>query len=196
MKKEKKREQSKLQEALQATNHSLKAIPRWRAVYVSSRAEKKVMTALLDKNIEAYAPLVKTMRQWSDRKKMVEVPLLNGYVFIHLVESEHEKVVQTEGVIRFVRSDGKIALVRDIEIERLKQLVELGYQLEAITIDRALRKGEKVKINAGALKGLEGIIIDDRDQRHFLVLLESIGQCIKVKLPKDILQTPFNDRSN
>jgi transcription antitermination factor NusG len=145
------------------------------------------MTALLGKNIEAYVPIIKTMRQWSDRKKMVEVPLLHGYVFIHITEKEQEKVVETPGVLRFVRSEGTIALVRDIEIERLKQLVELGYHLEALAIDRTLRKGEKVKINSGALKGLEGVIIDDRNQKHLLVLLESIGQCIKVTLPKEIL---------
>jgi transcription antitermination factor NusG len=164
-----------------------KAVSLWRAVYVNSRSEKKVMNALLDKNIEAYVPIVKTMRQWSDRKKMVEVALLNGYVFLHISEKEQEEVLLTPGVIRFVRSEGKIAFVRDIEIDRLKQLVVLGYHLEAAAIDQTFSKGDKVNISAGVLKGLEGVIISDHDQKHLLVLLESIGQCIKVSLPKEIL---------
>jgi transcriptional antiterminator RfaH len=166
---------------------AVKAGRVWRAVYVNSRSEKKVMELLLGKQVEAYVPIVKTMKQWSDRKKLVELPLLNGYVFIHVGEPERDQVLQTQGVIRFVRSEGKIAVVRDEEISRLKQLVELGYQLEASAIDREVRKGQKVKISSGLLRGLEGIVIDDKDQRQLLVLLESIGQCIRVRLPKDIL---------
>jgi transcription antitermination factor NusG len=56
---------------------------KWHAVYVSSRTEKKINDLLNNKGIEAYVPVVKTMRQWSDRKKMVEMPLLNGYVFVN-----------------------------------------------------------------------------------------------------------------
>ncbi|MBK6836162.1 MAG: UpxY family transcription antiterminator [Bacteroidetes bacterium] len=59
-------------------------IKNWFALYVSSRAEKKVMESLLTKGIQAYAPLVKTVRNWSDRKKTVELPLLNGYVFVYI----------------------------------------------------------------------------------------------------------------
>ena len=55
---------------------------KWHAVYVSSRTEKKITDLLNNKGIEAYVPIIKTMRQWSDRKKMVELPLLNGYVFL------------------------------------------------------------------------------------------------------------------
>ena len=85
-------------------------IKKWRALYVNSRAEKKVMEILLGKDIEAYTPIVKTMRQWSDRKKMVELPLMNGYVFVRSDEVQIEKILQTKGVVNFVRSEGKIAV--------------------------------------------------------------------------------------
>jgi transcription antitermination factor NusG len=162
---------------------------KWRAIYVNSRGEKKIAGSLLAAQVEAYVPLIKTMRQWSDRKKMVELPLLNGYVFVRIAEAEKETVLQTKGVVGFVRSEGKIALVRDEEVARLRQLVELGYQLEVLTLDRELRKGEKVKIGSGVLRGLEGIVLDNKDQHDLLVLLESIGQCIKVRVPKEILLT-------
>src|SRR5690242_8611088 len=103
----------------------------WHAIYVKSRTEKKVMLRLEDKGIKAYVPIVKTIRQWSDRKKKVGLPLLNGYVFVFIEPRENEKVLQTPGVVNFVRSDGKIALVRPVEIERLQQLCTLGYQMEA-----------------------------------------------------------------
>jgi len=160
----------------------------WNALYVNSRTEKKVVELLLSKNIEAYVPLVKTLRQWSDRKKMVEFPLLNGYVFVKITPIQQEKVLQTKGVVNFVRSEGKIAIIRDIEIERLKQLVTLGYQLEVSHIKQNYKEGDKVKIISGPLKEVEGYVSVNKDGRFIEVLLESIGQSLKVKLPEEILK--------
>ena len=162
-------------------------IKKWNAVYVNSRAEKKISEMLNSKGLEAYAPLVKTMRQWSDRKKMVELPLLNGYVFVKTNALENDKVMHTKGVVNFVRSEGKIAIIRDIEIDRLKQLVSLGYHLEAGGIDKKYKEGDKIKISSGVLKGIEGYIVDANESSQIEVLLESIGQCIRVKLPKELL---------
>lgn len=159
----------------------------WHALYVSSRSEKKVAETLLSKKVEAYVPLVKTMRQWSDRKKSVELPLLNGYVFVNISPAQNELVMQTKGVVNFVRSEGKIALIRDYEIDRLKQLVALGYHLEAGGMRREYREGDKVKISSGVLKGIEGYVVDGSEHKQIEVLLESIGQCILVKLPGDLL---------
>lgn len=127
------------------------------------------------------------MRQWSDRKKMVELPLINGYVFVKIDSSMNEKVLQTKGVVNFVRSEGKIAVVRDNEIERLKQLVSLGYQLESQAITHRYYQGDKVKILSGPLEKIEGFVIESKEGRFIEVLLESIGQSIKVKLPQEIL---------
>ena len=157
----------------------------WHAVYVSSRQEKKVAEQLFARGIEAYAPLIKRMRQWSDRKKMVEFPLINGYVFVNVHPLEYEIIYDTNGIVNFVRADGKIAVIREIEIERLKQLVNLGYQIEAESISRKYKEGDKVKITSGALMGIEGYVVDSSLGKNIEVLLESIGQCIRVKMPKE-----------
>jgi transcription antitermination factor NusG len=159
----------------------------WRALYVNSRAEKKILDNLLARKIEAYLPLVRTMRQWSDRKKLVEIPLMNGYVFVNITTKEIDMVMQTRGVVNFVRSEGKIAVIRQVEIDRLKQLVELGYQLEAVSINKKYKQGDKIKISSGTLKGIEGYVVESKENRHIEVLLESIGQCIRVKLPRELL---------
>lgn len=156
-------------------------------MYVASRQEKKVHEKLVQKGIETYLPLVKTMRQWSDRKKTVEFPLLNGYVFVHLTPFEKDKTLQTAGVVNFVRSEGKVAIVRDIEIERLRQLIELGYQMEMNGAKHTYKEGDKVKITSGALRNIEGFVVESKEGRYIDVLLESIGQSIRVKLPEEIL---------
>jgi len=160
---------------------------KWHALYVNSRAEKKISENLQARGIEVYIPIIKTMRQWSDRKKMVEIPLINGYVFVKILPAENDKVTQTKGVVNFVKSEGKIAVIREIEIDRLKQLVDLGYHLEASTITKTYKEGDKVKISSGALKGIEGYVVESKENKQIEVLLESIGQCIRVKLPRELL---------
>jgi transcription antitermination factor NusG len=142
---------------------------------------------LSEKKIEAYTPIVKTMRQWSDRKKLVEIPLLNGYVFVNSSSSNDEKILQTRGVVSFVRNDGRHAIIRDVEINRLRQLVEIGYQLEVASISNRYADGDKIKIMSGSLKGIEGFVVQDNGQKTLEVILESTGHSIKVRLPKGIV---------
>jgi transcription antitermination factor NusG len=160
----------------------------WHALYVSSRSEKKVAELLVEKGVEAYVPLVKSMRQWSDRKKMVRMPLLNGYVFVHVTSQEREKPLQVRGVVSYVRSEGKVAIIRQDEISRLQQLVDLGYQLEARPMGHSFTKGTRVKFSAGPLHGIEGMVITIGDTKQLEVLLESIGHAITVRVPMEILQ--------
>jgi len=127
------------------------------------------------------------MKQWSDRKKIVELPLFNGYVFVYIDSSENEKVMQTRGVVNFVRSEGKIAIVREEEIARLRQLIELGYHVEARGYEKEYKPGDKIKISAGPLKGFEGYITAAKHGKTFEIILETIKQSIKVNLPEEIL---------
>ena len=160
---------------------------QWHAIYVKSRSEKKVADALIKNNINTYLPILKTMRQWSDRKKMVEVPLLNGYVFVNITAKEKEKVLFTKGVVGFVKHCSEIAIIPENQISQLKQLIELGYVIETNQLEQKLHIGDKIKITSGPLKNIEGYILQNDEGKFIEVLLESIGQVIKVKLPKEIL---------
>ena len=92
----------------------------WHAIYVRSRTEKKVESLLSDNNIITYVPVVKTMRQWSDRKKLVYEPLFNSYVFVHLNDKELMTILPTSGVVNFVYWLGRPAVIRDEEIDTIK----------------------------------------------------------------------------
>ena len=118
---------------------------KWYALYVSSRAEKKVGLLLTENNIEAYVPLVKTMRHWSDRKKKVEVPLINGYVFTRIEATERDRVLQTRGVVGFVKHEGKDAVVRENEINYLKIVSQSGNEAEVGLSKELPELGAEVK---------------------------------------------------
>jgi transcription antitermination factor NusG len=99
----------------------------WYAIYVNVRHEKKVVQKLTDLGITAYTPFVKKMQQWSDRKKMVEFPMINGYVFVNVEKDEKEMVIKCPGVFSFIKFDGTEAKIQDDEIEILKSIEELLY---------------------------------------------------------------------
>ena len=159
----------------------------WHALYVASRQEKKAGIALHEKGIETYVPLIKTIRQWSDRKKKVELPLLKGYIFVHTAPNENEKVLMTRGVVNFVRIERSIATVRDEEIERLRQLISLGYHLEMKNDKSEFAKGDRIRIIEGPLKNITGFITGNKNARMLDVVLECIGIVIRVKIPEEIL---------
>jgi transcriptional antiterminator RfaH len=128
----------------------------WYAAYTHSRAEKKVARELQKQEIEHYLPLVKTIRQWSDRKKKVEEPLIRSYIFVHITDKEYMDVLQTAGVMTIVRFSGKPVAIPDWQIENLKILLGASIPIDVENHDFA--EGEEVRITRGTLEGLRGTI--------------------------------------
>lgn len=159
----------------------------WKALYVSSRAEKKVTAALLERNIVAYLPLKTELKQWSDRKKKVSTPLINGYVFVKTTLKERDEVFKINGVLQYVRYNGSDALIKDAEIEILKSVESKGYHVDGkFGID--LNIGDLVEIKAGPFKGYEGLISQTKNEHVCFVVIKSIDFQLKIQLPKETLE--------
>ena len=155
-------------------------IKRWLPVYTKSRAEKKAQQALLGKNIEAYLPLQRQLKQWSDRKKWVEEPLIKSYLFVRIAEHHQAEVLMTKGIARFIYFSGRITSMPDKQIEDLQLLMASSLELEVT--EENLQPGERIKIKAGPLKGLTGEMIAYRSQKQLLLRLESLGCSIIVNV--------------
>lgn len=151
---------------------------RWYPVYTNPRAEKKAYDTLTNKGIEAYLPLQKRLKQWSDRKKWVEEPLIKSYLFVHIADHARTEVLMTKGISRFIYFSGSVAAMPDKQIEDLKLLMASSLELEVT--EENLQPGEKIKIKAGPLKGLTGEMIAYRSQKQLLLRLESLGCSIIV----------------
>lgn len=159
----------------------------WKALYVQSRRERKIVNRLIKDGIEAYIPLKTELKQWSDRKKMVTTPMLNGYVFVKLPNSKRDLVYDVEGVLNYVRYNGADAIVRDSEIEVLKMIEERGYYVEhKNSID--INEGDLVEIKAGRFKGLNGIVEKSGNRTHCFVIIKSLDFQFKLKLNKEVLK--------
>ena len=159
----------------------------WNAIYVSSRQEKKIQAKLVEKGIEAYVPLKKTLSQWSDRKKWVITPLISGYVFVQSSEQKKDLILQTQGVVSFVRYNGKEAIIRESEIDILKSIEEHGYEINLIS--DTFKSGDILHVFQGPLKGLVVQVLEiNNDDTVCAFVIESIGQNFKVTLPKVVLR--------
>jgi len=153
---------------------------KWYPVYTHPRAEKKAFQSLINKGIEAYLPLHRQLKRWSDRKKWVEEPFIKSYLFVRIREHEQAEVLMTKGIARFIYFSGKIASMPDRQIEELKLLMASPFELE-IT-EENLQPGEKIIIKAGPLKGISGEIISYRSQKQLVLRLESLGCSIIVNV--------------
>jgi transcription antitermination factor NusG len=159
---------------------------KWYAVYTRSRFEKQVLKGLLDQGIDAYLPLIKTVRQWSDRKKTVEVPLFSSYVFVHIDRRFYDQVLQTNGVVKYVTFGGKAATIPADQIDLLRIIVNSDEKVEATWETR--KKGDRVMVTAGSLKGLKGELITDGDRRKVLVRIDSIDQNLTVEVHPSLIE--------
>jgi transcriptional antiterminator RfaH len=167
--------------ALRSTADSIK----WYPVYTQPRAEKQAFLSLTNKGIEAYLPLHRQLKQWSDRKKWVEEPFIKSYLFVHIKEHEQTEVLMTRGVARFLYFSGKIASMPDRQISELKLLMASPFELEITEED--LQPGENIVIKAGPLKGLKGEIISYRSQKQLALRLENLGYSIIVHVSASLI---------
>jgi transcription antitermination factor NusG len=153
----------------------------WAVVYTRSRAEKQLHEFLQEQGIETYLPLRKVLRQWSDRKKWVEEPLFRSYLFVRITEKERFKVLNTPGAVNYISFEGRMATVRDEEIDCIRRLTLCEPGLEAVTDH--IEKGSPVNIRGGSLMGLQGELISYRSSQRVVIRVESIRQSILVTVP-------------
>lgn len=160
-------------------------IYKWYPVCTQPRAEKKACQALINKGIEAYLPLRKQLKQWSDRKKWVEEPVIKSYLFVRITEHEKTEVLTTKGISRFIYFSNQVTAMPDRQIDELKLVMASPYDLE-IT-EENLQQGEKIIIKAGPLKGIIGEIVSYRSQKQLMLRLENLGCSIIVNVAASLI---------
>lgn len=158
----------------------------WFVMYTAPRAEKKVAKRLEENNIEVYLPIIEEIRQWSDRKKKVQRPLFNGYIFVKIEQNKLWEALQVQGAVKFVNFSGAHARIREEEIEAIKRIVNTGVAVEVDSSE--IQEGEKVKILGGPLQGFEGECIQKGNQDYFIIRVPSIHQTVMVNVPRKFLE--------
>lgn len=158
----------------------------WYAVYTKPRWEKRVVTILEQKGLEAYCPLNKVQRMWSDRKKWILEPLFKSYLFVRITEEEKSLVRMVDGIVNFVYWLGKPAIVKDREIEVIRRFLTEHTNVRAEPID--LQRGSEVWIRRGVLMDKEATVLGVYNNK-VKVVIESIGYSLVAILDKSSVDT-------
>jgi transcription antitermination factor NusG len=168
----------------------------WYALYTKPRWEKKVESLLFQAGYKVYLPLISTIRQWSDRKKKVQVPLINSYVFVQVDERFLNNLLSFQGVLRILKYLGKPARVHSYEINNLKILCQHpGVLLSDKNIN--VKKGTPVQIIQGAMMGLYGECVEIKGKHRVLVGVKNLGLEFVLNIPLtyiEPLKNPPNPR--
>ena len=146
----------------------------WFALYTKPRNEKKVADNLALLGIEVYCPMVSIVKQWSDRKKTTQQPLLNSYVFVKLDEKDRARVFDVSGVVRYLFWLGKPAIVKEYEILAIKEMLQEKYKEVTVT---GIQPGSKITLQEGAFKGQIATFKEQKGNKTILVL-DSLGMTL------------------
>lgn len=158
----------------------------WVAAYTKPRNEKKVFSRLQASGVEVFLPLQRKLKQWTDRKKWVDEPLLRSYIFVRITEKDYYSVIKTPGMVRYVTFEGKAAPIPDKQIEAIKLF--LGQQLDIEAVDEQIEPGETVEIKIGHLRGFKGEMVMHKGRNKVIVRLDHITHSLLVNLPKEYIR--------
>ncbi len=165
--------------------------PRWFAVKTRSKCEKIVALLLGKKSIDAYVPLVQSIKRYTRKVKKVEKPLIGCYVFVRIVKDEYVPVLETENVAGFVRFSRNLIAIPDDEIHILRRIVmENDIELEALTGN--VYAGDPVIISAGPLTGVAGKVVKVDGKKRFQVELDRLGYTLLITIDAQFVQKTGN----
>ena len=159
---------------------------KWYALYTRPRAEKLVYQRLVEAGIETFLPLQRTYRMWSDRKKLVEKPLLSSYVFVKTNNKNFPKVYKTNGVVKFISFEGQPVSIPQRQIDNLRLLINSDADIE-VSSDK-FATGDNVEVINGSLIGLTGELIKIGSKNRVIVRIDRLDQNLILKIPKAFLR--------
>jgi transcription antitermination factor NusG len=170
--------EAKTHECVVGPAHSAK----WFAAYTNSRREKCVASQFAERRIESFLPLYATRHRWRNRCEMrVELPLFQNYVFVRIDPRERVRVLEVPGVLSLVGFGRTLAPLPDFEIETLRSC--LGQR--KIEPHPYLVIGERVRIQAGPMAGMEGVLVRKKNNLRVVLALDVIMQSVAVEVDAD-----------
>lgn len=171
---------SKQQHSLSHTN--------WYAIYTKPRAEKKVFEQLCLAGFNAYLPLQTQIKEWSDRKKKIQSPLIPSFVFVNSTKENLFKTLTIKGAVRILNYLGKPAIIQDIEIANLKivlQEMQEVYQFREIDF----LEGSPVQVIKGPFSGLIAQAVCTQGRNRIVIKIESLGKALEINIPQSFLKS-------
>lgn len=158
----------------------------WYVVYTRYNAEKKLDKVLSDAGYETFLPLYTSVRQWSDRKKKVSIPLINSVVFVRTFPKELNTLYEFSQVNGILKEKGKPGIVREEEIKNLEIIAqEWNGDLVEANNDIPLAPGDPIEVIRGPFSGVHGDLVNHNGKHRVVVRLRSMQVEFVINIPKN-----------
>jgi transcription antitermination factor NusG len=156
---------------------------RWYALYTKARQEKSLARELLKLGIPFYLPLVKKASVSRGRKRISQMPLFGGYLFLFGANEERVRCLATNRISRVLTVEQPAQLVFDLR--QFRQLIAANAPL---TIEARLAPGRRVRVRQGAFAGVEGIVLKRRGETRLLVAINFLQKGASVEIDDFLLE--------
>lgn len=155
---------------------------KWYALHTRSHFEQKVYEGLRGKSLETFYPRIQVMSRRKDRRKKIMIPMLPGYIFVcsDLKAEEHLEILKTVGVVRIVSFRGRPVPATE---EEISSLMILDGTDRTVQNQDYMKKGDRVMIMEGPLKGLIGYYLRHKAQSEKVVVtVELLKRSLAVEI--------------
>jgi transcription antitermination factor NusG len=159
--------------------------PLWYAAYTSAKHEKRVAEQLGRRSVEHFLPLYETARRWKDRWVRLQLPLFPGYVFVRLALRDRLQVLQVPGIANLVGCGGTPTSLPREEIDALRTSLGNGVHAEPHPY---LRAGQRVRVRAGPLAGMDGILLRRKSGPRLVISIELIQRAVAVEIESNEME--------
>ncbi len=150
----------------------------WHVLLVRSNFERRVAQHLTVRAVEHYLPFYQERVKWSDRIVVTERPLFSGYVFVRFLPESRIKVISTPGVARLLGDEGG-NLVSSADLDKIREGLASGLLLRP---HPNVSVGARVRIRAGIFEGVEGVVMEFRQQCKVIIALAAVQQCFSLEV--------------
>ena len=159
------------------------AEPRWFACHTKPRCEKKFAALLAVEKFNHYLPLVPSVRRYREQTKRFTKPLFPGYVFTEIPPETKSRVYQQDLLVRAIWIENQTGFLH--QLADVKMVVASGLEL---SLQPLLKKGTRVKVAAGPLYGIEGVVDDPASPKGVIIAIDVLQQGLLVRVPMEHLQ--------
>jgi transcription antitermination factor NusG len=153
----------------------------WYAIQTMPKHERRVAAELQRKDLRAFLPLFPSVRQWSDRQRVLDMPLFPGYVFVQVNPTPDVRisVLRTSGVISFVGVRGVGVPIPESQITAVETIINQRLQCSPYPF---LDIGQRVRIRGGSLEGVEGILTEVRGDQSLVISVALIQRSLVIRI--------------
>ncbi len=163
----------------------------WYALVIKHQHERTVVNGLEASGFKALLPIYKTLRQWSDRTKELEAPLFAGYVFAHFPYDSRVRVLRIPAVRQIVSFGGAPTPIAPLDLANIRAVVESKLPLSPWPF---LKEGDRVRVERGPLRGVEGTLLEQRDCLRLVIGFEMLQRSVAVEVSPEMI-VPLRDRA-